>query len=312
MDILIGTHRLLSQDVKFKDLGLVIVDEEQRFGVKQKERFKQFKASVDIISMSATPIPRTLHMALSGLREMSLINTPPEGRMPVRTLAMEADDEVLREAILRELDRDGQVFVLHNRISSIHHVAEHLRQVVPQARVAVAHGQMEEGELDRIMMDFYARKFDVLLCTAIIENGLDVPNVNTIVVDQADTFGLAQLYQLRGRVGRSDRQAYAYLTWKPRKKLTETAQERIAALKEFSSARLRLQSGAARPGNPRCGQSARRRTKRGAGGGRLRPLLPDARRSRAHDERRVHRAGARRADRPAAGCLPAGRITCPS
>jgi len=235
VDILIGTHRLLSQDVKFKDLGLVIVDEEQRFGVKQKERFKQYQANVDIISMSATPIPRTLHMALSGLREMSIINTPPEGRMPVRTLAMEADDEVLREAILRELDRDGQTFVLHNRIASIYHVAEHLRQVVPQARVEVAHGQMEEGELDRIMMDFYAHKFDVLLCTAIIENGLDVPNVNTIVIDQADTFGLAQLYQLRGRVGRSDRQAYAYFTWKARKKLTETAQERIAALKEFSS-----------------------------------------------------------------------------
>ena len=160
--------------------------------------------------------------------------------MPVRTLAMEADDEVLREAILRELDRDGQVFVLHNRISSIYHVAEHLRQVVPQARVEVAHGQMAEGELDRMMMDFYAGKFDVLLCTAIIENGLDMPNVNTIIVDQADTFGLAQLYQLRGRVGRSDRQAYAYLTWKARKKLTETAQERIARAEGILQSGLRL------------------------------------------------------------------------
>ena len=235
VDLVIGTHRLLSKDVTFKQLGLVIIDEEQRFGVKQKEKFKQLNPGVDIITMSATPIPRTLHMALSGLREMSLINTPPEGRMPVRTLALEADDEVLREAILRELDRDGQVFLLHNRIQSIYHVAEHVRQTVPQARVEVAHGQMEEGELDRIMTEFYARKFDVLVCTAIIENGLDVPNVNTIIVDQADTLGLAQMYQLRGRVGRSDRQAYAYLTWKPRKKLNETAKERIAAMKEFAS-----------------------------------------------------------------------------
>ena len=234
VDVVIGTHRILSQDVKPKNLGLVVIDEEQRFGVKQKERFKQLKANVDVLLMSATPIPRTLHMALAGIREMSVINTPPEGRMPVRTLAMESDDEVLREAILRELDRDGQVFVLHNRIASIYHVAEHIRQVVPQARVEVAHGQMAEGELDRLMMDFYQDKFDVLVCTAIIENGIDLPNVNTIIVDQAEMFGLAQMYQLRGRVGRSDRQAYAYLTWKPRKKLTETAMERIGALKEFS------------------------------------------------------------------------------
>jgi transcription-repair coupling factor (superfamily II helicase) len=235
IDIAIGTHRILSQDVIFKNLGLVIVDEEQRFGVKQKEHFKKMMPGVDIITMSATPIPRTLHMALSGLREMSLINTPPEGRMPVRTLAMEADDEVLREAILRELDRDGQVFVLHNRVSSIEHIAQHIRRVVPQARVAVGHGQMGEGELDRLMMDFYERKFDVFICTTIIENGVDFPNVNTLIVNEADCFGLAQLYQLRGRVGRSDRQAYAYLTWRPRKKLTETAQQRIAALKEFAA-----------------------------------------------------------------------------
>ena len=235
VDLIIGTHRILSKDAQYRKLGLVIIDEEQRFGVKQKEHFKKLNPSVDILTMSATPIPRTLHMALSGLREMSLINTPPEGRMPVRTLALEADDEVLREAILRELDRDGQVFILHNRISSITHVAEHIRAVVPQARVEVAHGQMAEGELDRIMSDFSERRFDVLLCTAIIENGLDMPNVNTIIVDQADMFGLAQLYQLRGRVGRSDRQAYAYLTWKPRKKLTENARERIAALKEFAN-----------------------------------------------------------------------------
>ncbi|MEI7833093.1 MAG: transcription-repair coupling factor, partial [bacterium] len=235
VDIVIGTHRILSQDMKYKDLGLVIIDEEQRFGVKQKEKFKKLKANVDILTMSATPIPRTLHMALSGLREMSIINTPPLGRLPVRTMAMEADDEVLREAILRELDRDGQVFILHNRIKSIHHVAERIRRIAPQTRVEIAHGQMAEGELDQVMMDFYQNKFDVLVCTAIIENGVDFPNVNTIIVDEAEMFGLAQLYQLRGRVGRSDRQAYAYLTWKPRKKLTETAQHRIAAMKEFSA-----------------------------------------------------------------------------
>ncbi len=235
VDIVIGTHRILSQDVIFKNLGLVIIDEEQRFGVKQKEHFKKLLPGVDILTMSATPIPRTLHMALSGLREMSLINTPPEGRMPVRTLAMEADDEVLREAILRELDRDGQVFILHNRVSSIEHIARHIRRIVPQARVAVGHGQMGEGELDKLMMDFYERKFDVFVCTTIIENGVDFPNANTLIVNEADCFGLAQLYQLRGRVGRSDRQAYAYLTWRPRKKLTETAQQRIAALKEFAA-----------------------------------------------------------------------------
>ncbi|HOS42473.1 MAG TPA: transcription-repair coupling factor, partial [Armatimonadota bacterium] len=235
VDIVIGTHRILSQDVVYKNLGLVIIDEEQRFGVKQKEHFKKLAPGVDLLTMSATPIPRTLHMALAGLREMSLITTPPEGRMPVRTLAMEADDEVLREAILRELDRDGQVFVLHNRVSSIEHVAQHIRRLVPQARVAVGHGQMAEGELDRLMMDFYERKFDIFVCTTIIENGVDFPNANTLIVNEADCFGLAQLYQLRGRVGRSDRQAYAYLTWRPRKKLTETAQQRIAALKEFAA-----------------------------------------------------------------------------
>jgi transcription-repair coupling factor (superfamily II helicase) len=234
-DIVIGTHRILSKDLVFKNLGLVIVDEEQRFGVKQKEHFKALAPNVDFLTMSATPIPRTLHMALSGLREMSLINTPPEGRMPVRTLAMEADDEVLREAILRELDRDGQVFVLHNRVSTITQVANRIRTIVPQARVEVGHGQMAEGELDRLMLAFYERKFDVFVCTTIIENGVDFPNANTLIVNDADTLGLAQLYQLRGRVGRSDRQAYAYLTWRPRKKLTDTAQQRIAALKEFAA-----------------------------------------------------------------------------
>ena len=269
VDILIGTHRLLSQDVKFKDLGLVIVDEEQRFGVKQKERFKQMKADVDVLTMSATPIPRTLHMALSGLRELSLINTPPEGRMPVRTLAMEADDEVLREAILRELDRDGQVFVLHNRIASIYHVAEHLRQVVPQARVEVAHGQMEEGELDRIMMDFYPRQ---VRRAPVYRHHRKRPRRAERQHHHRRPGGYlrarAALSTARAR-GAQRPPGLCLFTWKARKKLTETAQERIAALKEFSSLGLRVQGGAARSGDPRGGQPAGRRTERGAGSGRL-------------------------------------------
>jgi len=235
VDILIGTHRLFSKDIIPKDLGLVIIDEEQRFGVKQKDKLKSLSPNVDILYMSATPIPRTIHMAMSGLKELSTINTPPIGRLPVRTIALEKDDEILREAILRELDRDGQLFFLHNAISSIYHVAEHIRSIVPTARVEVAHGQMDSHELEEVMYDFYQNKFDVLVSTSIIENGLDLPNVNTIIVDNADRFGLAQLYQLRGRVGRSDRQAYAYLTWNSANRLTENANQRIGALKEFSS-----------------------------------------------------------------------------
>ena len=235
VDILIGTHRLFSKDILPQKLGLIVIDEEQRFGVKQKDKLKALSPNVDILLMSATPIPRTIHMALSGLRELSTINTPPLGRLPVRTLALEKDDEILREAILRELDRDGQTFFLHNAISSIYHVAEHIRRVVPTARVEVAHGQMTPADLESVMYDFYCHKFDVLVSTSIIENGLDLPNVNTIIVDNAERFGLAQLYQLRGRVGRSDRQAYAYLTWNSANKLTEAASQRIAALREFSS-----------------------------------------------------------------------------
>jgi len=234
VDVVIGTHRLLSKDVQFRSLGLLIIDEEQRFGVRHKERLKQLRATVDTLTMTATPIPRTLHMALSGIREMSVINNPPEGRMPIRTRAIPRDDDLLREALLREIERGGQVYFVHNRIESIGHVAEHVRRLVPHARIAVAHGQLPEEQLERIMLDFYAGRFDILVSTAIIESGLDVPNVNTIIIDEADKLGLAQLYQLRGRVGRSDRQAYAYLTWTPHKRLTEQAQKRIAAIREFS------------------------------------------------------------------------------
>jgi transcription-repair coupling factor (superfamily II helicase) len=234
VDIAIGTHRLLSRDVKFHDLGLVVVDEEQRFGVRHKERLKQLRTTVDVLTLTATPIPRTMHMALSGIRDMSVINEPPEGRLPIRTRALQRDDEVAREAILRELDRGGQVYFVHNRVESIAHVAEHVRQLAPHSRIAIAHGQLREDDLERVMLDFYAGNHDILVCTTIIESGLDIANVNTLIVDRADIFGLAQLYQLRGRVGRSNRQAYAYLMWTPHKRLTDRAHKRIAAIKEFS------------------------------------------------------------------------------
>jgi transcription-repair coupling factor (superfamily II helicase) len=234
VDIVIGTHRLLSKDVEFKDLGLVIVDEEQRFGVVHKERLKQLRKTVDVLTMTATPIPRTLQMSLSNIRDMSLINDPPEGRTPVKTLIKEHDDQLIREAILRELDRGGQVYFLHNRVESIYHVAAHLEKVVPTARFRVAHGQMPEDELEETMLDFYERKYDVLVCTTIIESGLDIPNVNTIVIDDADKLGLAQLYQLRGRVGRSRTQAYAILMYRRNKTLSTVAEQRLGALREFS------------------------------------------------------------------------------
>jgi transcription-repair coupling factor (superfamily II helicase) len=234
VDIAVGTHRLLSKDVQFKDLGLLVVDEEQRFGVRHKEKLKQLRTQVDVLTLTATPIPRTLHMALSGIRDMSVMNDPPEGRMPVVTRAVERDDRIIRDAIMRELERGGQVFYVHNRIESIYHVADHVQRLVPQARITVAHGQMEERELERAMLSFYGGESQVLVSTTIIENGVDIPNANTMVIGDADHLGLAQLYQLRGRIGRSDRQAYCYLMWTPFKRLTETAEKRIAAVREFS------------------------------------------------------------------------------
>src|SRR5579884_571729 len=235
VDIVIATHRLLSKDVQFKSLGLVIVDEEQRFGVAHKEKLKQLRTTVDVLTLSATPIPRTLSMALSGLRDMSVIEDPPEGRIPVLTYVREFDDDLIRDAILRELERDGQVYFVHNRVESINHVAQHIKRLVPDARIEVGHGQMSEDELERVMLDFYHHEYDILVCTTIIENGLDIPNVNTIVVDNADHMGLSQLYQLRGRVGRSNRQAYAYLLYRRHKLLTEVAERRLAAIREFSA-----------------------------------------------------------------------------
>jgi len=234
VDIVIGTHRVLSKDVEFKDIGLIVIDEEQRFGVRHKERLKQLRKTVDVLTMTATPIPRTLHMSLAGIRDMSVINDPPEGRMPIKTFVKEAESDVVRGALVRELDRGGQVFFVHNRVENIGHVADQVQKLVPYARVDVAHGQMPETELERVMMDFYEHKFDILICTTIIESGLDIPNANTIVINEADKLGLAQLYQLRGRVGRSDRQAYAYMIYKPDKVLTEIAEKRLDAIREFT------------------------------------------------------------------------------
>lgn len=234
VDIVIGTHRLLSKDVEFKDLGLMVIDEEQRFGVRHKEKLKQLRKTVDALTMTATPIPRTLHMSLAGIRDMSVINDPPEGRMPIKTYVREAESDTVRGAIVRELDRGGQVFFVHNRVENIGHVAEQVQKLVPYARVDAAHGQMPESDLEQVMMDFYEHKFDVLVCTTIIESGLDIPNANTIIVNEADKLGLAQLYQLRGRVGRSDRQAYAYLLFRTDKVLSEIAEKRLDAIREFT------------------------------------------------------------------------------
>ncbi len=234
VDIVIGTHKLLGKDVKFARLGLLVVDEEQRFGVTHKERIKQMKKSVDVLTLTATPIPRTLHMSLSGIRDMSLIDDPPEGRKPIKTFVKEYDDELVREVVLRELDRGGQVYFLHNRIESIAHVAQKVRRLVPHAKVEAAHGQMHADDLEDAMQRFADGAFNVLVCTTIVESGLDIPNVNTIVVDNADRLGLAQLYQLRGRIGRSDRQGYAYLLYRKDKQLTDVAEKRLSALREFS------------------------------------------------------------------------------
>ncbi len=234
VDILIGTHRVLSRDVRAKDLGLLIVDEEQRFGVKQKELLRQLKLKVDVISMSATPIPRTLQMSLAGLRDISVIETPPEGRRPVKTYVGEYEEELIKRAIMREHERDGQAFFLHNRVESIEETAECLRALCPGVRFAVAHGQMGEGELEEVMMDYLRGGADVLVCTSIIESGIDIPQANTLIVEHADSFGLAQLYQIRGRVGRSRERAYAYLLYDSAAALTPEAAQRLAALSDYT------------------------------------------------------------------------------
>jgi transcription-repair coupling factor (superfamily II helicase) len=234
VDIVVGTHRLLNPDVRVKDLGLIVVDEEQRFGVEHKEQMKRLRTSVDVLSMSATPIPRTLEMAVTGIREMSTITTPPEERHPVLTYVGAYEDRQVAAAVKRELLRDGQVFFIHNRVSSIEKAAARLRELVPEARVATAHGQMGEHQLEQVMLDFWEKRFDVLVCTTIVESGLDVSNANTMIIERADTLGLSQLHQLRGRVGRSRERAYAYFLYPAEKPLTETAHERLATLAQHS------------------------------------------------------------------------------
>ena len=234
VDIIVGTHRLLSKDVEFKELGLLVVDEEQRFGVAHKEKIKQMKKKVDVLTMSATPIPRTLNMSLIGIRDMSIIETPPKDRLSIQTNVVKFDQHVIGTAVRTELARGGQIFFVHNRVESIFSIGELIQRLVPEARIVIAHGQMDEEVLERAMFDFVAKKFDVLLATTIIENGLDIPNANTIIINRADRYGLSQLYQLRGRVGRSDRAAYAYMLIPPEDNLSPVAKKRLAAIKEFS------------------------------------------------------------------------------
>jgi transcription-repair coupling factor (superfamily II helicase) len=234
VDILIGTHRVLSKDIKFQDLGLLVVDEEQRFGVRHKERLKQMRKEIDVLAMSATPIPRTLHMSLVGLRDMSVIETPPKDRMAIQTVVAKFDEKLVRSAVEVELERGGQVYFVHNRVESIYEIAARIQELVPAARVVVGHGQMGETELERVMLAFMNHEYDVLVATTIIENGLDIPLANTILINRADRHGLSELYQLRGRVGRSNRRAYAYLLIPSEKELSDVARRRLAALKEFS------------------------------------------------------------------------------
>jgi transcription-repair coupling factor (superfamily II helicase) len=235
VDIVIGTHRLLQGDIGFKDLGLVVIDEEQRFGVLHKEKFKMLRKLVDVLTLSATPIPRTLYLALTGARDMSTIQTPPNDRLPVETIVTEYDERVIRDAIQRELNRGGQVFFLHNRVMTIETMAQKLRGVVPQARIAVGHGQMHSDDLEEVMTKFVNGEADVLLSTTIIESGLDIPNANTIIIDRADRFGLSDLYQLRGRVGRYKHQAYAYLLLPRHGNLMADVRKRISAIKQYST-----------------------------------------------------------------------------
>ena len=234
VDVVVGTHRLLSKDVEFKDLGLLIIDEEHRFGVKDKEKIKQYKTNVDVLTMTATPIPRTMHMSIVGVRDMSVIYDPPQNRKPVQTYVLEYDEEIIREAITKELERDGQVFYIFNNVEGIERKAASIERLVPEAKVAFAHGQMSGTKIEDIIKDFTEQNTNVLVCTTILESGIDIPNANTIIVENADRMGLAQLYQIRGRVGRSDRQAYSYITYKKDKMLSEVADKRLKAIKEFT------------------------------------------------------------------------------
>ena len=284
VDCVIGTHRLLSGDIHFKDLGLLVVDEEQRFGVQHKEAIKQLSADVDVLTLTATPIPRTLEMSLTGIRDLTLLNTPPADRQPILTYVGEFDERAAAEAIRRELLREGQVFYVHNRVQDIEKVGHELHELVPEARIAIAHGQMDEGSLEQVVVDFWEGKHDVLLCTTIIESGIDMPTVNTLVVDRADLLGLGQLHQLRGRVGRAGQRAYAYLFHPRDRALTEEAYERLRTIGETTELGLGLQDRPPRPRDPRRRQPPRREPERPHRCRRLRPLLPDGERGGVGDE----------------------------
>jgi len=234
IDIIIGTHRILSKDVFFKDLGLLIIDEEHRFGVKDKEAIKIIKQNVDVLSMTATPIPRTLHMSLVGIRGMSTLSEPPMERLPVHTYVLEYDDNVILEGIEKELSRDGQVIYLNNRVSKLDEIVNKLRRMVPEARIGMADGQMPPEMVENVMLQFINHEIDIIVCTTILESGIDVPNANTLIIEDADTLGLAQLYQIRGRVGRSSRLAYAYITYPKDKVLSEASEKRLKAIKDFT------------------------------------------------------------------------------
>jgi transcription-repair coupling factor (superfamily II helicase) len=234
VDVIIGTHALLQKNISFKNLGFLVVDEEQHFGVAHKEKIKSLRKEVDVLTMTATPIPRTLQMALTGVRDLSIIDTAPEDRQNIHTEIISFDDNIIRNGVLREMERDGQIFFVHNRVETIERMADHLRRLVPEARIMVAHGKMREHVLEEIMLRFLNRDYDMLVCTTIIESGLDMPNVNTIFINRADTLGLAQLYQLRGRVGRSKHRAYAYLLIRSEKLLTDQAKKRLRAIEELS------------------------------------------------------------------------------
>ena len=234
-DVVVATHRLLQDNVFFKDLGLLVIDEEHRFGVRHKEKLKEFRENIDIISMSATPIPRTLYMSLSGIKDISIINTPPQNRLPIKTFVGEFNEQTVKNAIMNELDRDGQVFYLYNRVETIEEFKLELQKLVPNARISIGHGQLSEKQLEDVIIGFDNHESDILLCSTIIENGLDIPNANTIIIHDADKLGLAQLYQLRGRVGRSEKQAYCYCLYKKSKELSKEASERLKAIKEFTT-----------------------------------------------------------------------------
>ena len=273
IDVIVGTHALLGKEVRFKDLGLLIIDEEQRFGVNHKEQIKALKADVDVLTLTATPIPRTLHMSMTGIRDISVLETPPESRYPVQTFVLEYSDALVTEALSRELARGGQAYVVCNRVQGMEAQLRRLRELVPEARVAMAHGQMPEGALERTMLAFLEREYDVLLCSSIIESGLDIPNVNTLLVLDADRFGLAQLYQLRGRVGRSTRLGYAYFTVRRGAAMSEQAHRRLMAIREFTQFGRGVPPGHARPGDPRRGEPARGRAARAHRGRGVRILL---------------------------------------